>query len=1180
MSFGFGIGDFLAVIKLANETRKAFVEAPVQFKSISDEVRSLSLVLQDVEIDISAKELNSQQQAELNELLTGCHEVLADILKKIDDYTELSTTNDGKRNMAKRVWKRLKWEPSDVQELRLRINTNIALLTAFNGQIMKRSVAKLVQQQDEEARQKVLDWLSPSNYATQQSDYISRREQSTGQWFLDSSEFKDWISGSKQTLFCPGIPGAGKTILASIVVDELYDRLGSGGEVAIAYLYCSFMRHEEQSAAGLLSSLLKQVAQSQSSLPSSIREIYTKHTAKETRPSIGELSKAIQLLSEQSNLAKVYVVIDALDECRMNDGSRTRFLDAIFELQDACNINLLATSRFIPEITEKFKEKPELEIRASTADVMRYLRGNLPMLPAFVSRKPELQTEISTEITRAVDGMFLLAQLYLNSLVGKRSPKAIRSALKDISSGTKQYDSAYHDAMKRIEGQVSDQRELAMQVLAWITCAKKPLTTVELQTALGVEINESDFDEDNVPDLIDMVSVCAGLVTIDEQSNIIRLVHYTTQEFFQRNRSTWFPKANYDIGSICMAYLSYDTFKTHCQTVEAFTSRLERYPFGPYAAVFWGSHIQEREADADQPISDEDIIALLLDRPKLDSGMQFVLSTWPGIDYARFCSFDMKFGRRRYPTMGLHLAAYLGLSDVTRKLISLGSSVDGVDSVGKAPLSWAARHNLLDAITLLLAHGADPNIKDSRGRTPLFLAARGGHERAVQLLLEANCDLMSSNDGGQSALHASARGGSDQVARLLLMQGLNAHQKDKYGNTPLLEAARWGHLNLVQLFLDWDPDADPQDIQLNASIFVAVRYSNGEILRFLLDRGVDPNIVDWSGATPLICASMSGATSAIQVLLKWGVELEIKDYEGRTALSWAATCLSTEVVQLLLEHGSDINTEDNLGRGVVFYAAWGNAYTNLAALLTSTKIRNIHQPDRYGQTTIHVAASRGHLQSVVTLLESDGVELEIKDHAGQTALSWAASHKNTKVLQLLLKHGADVDTEDNLGRGVVFYAASGNAYTNLAALFTSTNIRNIHQPDRYGRTPLHVAATLGHLQSVLMLLESNDVDCEAQDEFGRTALSDAIVRKRFDVVKVLKPFSETESQVTVESVLEPTSQRDTIKNCDVCMADVLEGEAFYHCDTCNGADFDTCELCYHVGARCLERSHEMKLGRW
>lgn len=207
-------------------------------------------------------------------------------------------------------------------------------------------------------------------------------------------------------LFCPGIPGAGKTILASIVIDELHDRFGSGGETAIAYLYCNFKRQDEQSAIELLSSLLKQLAQSQSPLPSSIQEIYSEHTAKGTRPSMGEVSETIiKLLSRASDSAKTYVVIDALDECRTYDGSRTRLLDAMFEIQRASNINLLATSRFISEITERFKEQPALEIRASTADVTRYLQGNLAMLPAFVSRNSKLQTEISTEITRTVDGM-------------------------------------------------------------------------------------------------------------------------------------------------------------------------------------------------------------------------------------------------------------------------------------------------------------------------------------------------------------------------------------------------------------------------------------------------------------------------------------------------------------------------------------------------------------------------------------------------------------------------------------------------------------------------------------------------------------------------------------------------------------------------------------------------------
>ena len=50
----------------------------------------------------------------------------------------------------------------------------------------------------------------------------------------------------------------------------------------------------------------------------------------------------------------------------------------------------------------------------------------------------------------------------------------------------------------------------------------------EIPDALAVEVGESELDQDNLSELEDMVSICAGLVIIDEESNIIRLVHYTT----------------------------------------------------------------------------------------------------------------------------------------------------------------------------------------------------------------------------------------------------------------------------------------------------------------------------------------------------------------------------------------------------------------------------------------------------------------------------------------------------------------------------------------------------------------------------------------------------------------------------------------------------------------------------
>ena len=82
--------------------------------------------------------------------------------------------------------------------------------------------------------------------------------------------------------------------------------------------------------------------------------------------------------------------------------------------------------------------------------------------------------------------------------------------------------------MNRIQGQITNSRELAKQVLSWITCAKRPLTTLELQYTLTVETDKPELDDENLPEIEDMVSVCAGLVTVDEENNIIRLVHYIT----------------------------------------------------------------------------------------------------------------------------------------------------------------------------------------------------------------------------------------------------------------------------------------------------------------------------------------------------------------------------------------------------------------------------------------------------------------------------------------------------------------------------------------------------------------------------------------------------------------------------------------------------------------------------
>jgi hypothetical protein len=258
-------------------------------------------------------------------------------------------------------------------------------------------------QEQQRERQAILDWLTPVDYATQQSDFIHRRQKGTGQWLLDSAEFQAWLETDRQTLFCPGIPGAGKTILTSIVVDELTTRFSKDPTVGIAYLYCNFRQKNEQKAQDLLASLLKQLSEKRSSLPDSVKSLYDEHKERRTQPSLDEISGTLQ--SVAAAYSRVFVIVDALDECQISDGCRQRFLSSLYNFQERCGANLFATSRPISSIEKEFERSSKLEIRASEQDVRRYLDGHMFRLPGFVARSGELQEEIQAAIVKAVKGM-------------------------------------------------------------------------------------------------------------------------------------------------------------------------------------------------------------------------------------------------------------------------------------------------------------------------------------------------------------------------------------------------------------------------------------------------------------------------------------------------------------------------------------------------------------------------------------------------------------------------------------------------------------------------------------------------------------------------------------------------------------------------------------------------------
>ncbi|RSL74690.1 hypothetical protein CEP51_011483 [Fusarium floridanum] len=780
----------------------------------------------------------------------------------------------------------------------------MALESLHTGQqSVSDSLDKFGQTHAADQRLKILDWITPMSFVSDQQDHLDRLQPGTGQWLLDSPQFQAWTRWDFQTLYCPGIPGAGKTILASLVIDHLQTQYQSE-DVGVVYAFCNFSRREEQTPKNLLAALLRQTVHGKAQIDGRIESLYELRHDGESALSRETITQELE--SCISSYSRVFVVVDAVDEL---DTCRDGFLTSLTTLSTKLvgKMSLFITSRIIPEIAECLQGSLQLEIQASEVDISTFTQGQMSRLPAFVRRRPDLQTEITETIGRASQGMFLLAELHVASLVGSVSPKALRAALKQLPSG---YDQAYKDVMWRIHHKKTEsQRYLAYQVLEWLTRAKHALTSLELRHALAVELDseEGHLDQDNLPEEDELVSACAGLVIVDKASGIIRLVHYTAQDFFEKTQEQFFPGDEGGITSICLKYLSFDGLGEPCTSDEEYESRLTHNPFYSYAARHWGQHA--RRADMSNVL---DSITHLLRQPaRVDAMTQALFSGSPvPVFETPYPGYSQLFPRQ---VSCLHLAAYFGLEEVVRHSL-VSQDPNHCDGTGMTALSWAAAKGHIDVVRILLEHNTvDTEIDkaDEYGYTPLHVAASNGHTITVEFLLEKGANPQAADRHGRTPLSWAAGEGHTEVVSALLAQGLHGDvdMADEKGRSPLLLGAQRGYHTVVWLLLAAGAAVDKRDNFGRTPLSWAVRYP--QVAEILLQANADMNAVDIHQRSPLSYAAARACEMTVSVLLERGANANTADIEGQTPLLWARTKGNEGIVSLLLQHGCRTDTVDD-----------------------------------------------------------------------------------------------------------------------------------------------------------------------------------------------------------------------------------------------------------------------------
>ncbi|KAL7792234.1 hypothetical protein V8C43DRAFT_305707 [Trichoderma afarasin] len=829
--------------------------------------------------------------------------------------------------------------------------------------IVQEGVDKLVNVQRNKDHQEILEWLTPIDYAHQQRDFMKIRQPDTGHWFLSSEEYQTWIESDKQTLFCPGVPGAGKTIMTAVVINNLYNRYKGDADIGISYLYCDYRRQNEQKAEDLVANLLKQLTQGRAAMPDFIQKLYAEFRKKPERPSLRDLSEAMR--SVCLLYSKVFIIVDALDECQTADSCRKSFLSEIFKLQEGTNVNFFATARNIPDILEAFKQSSSLKISATDEDVQKYLAGNMERLPPFVLRNPELQNEIKTIISKIASGMFLIVRLHVDALAHLPTVGHVKQALRNLP---KRLDVTYERAMERIETQGDAVQKLAKKVLCWLIYARRVLSVAELQHAVAVEPKTKQLNGEFIPDKEILGSICAGLVAFDAESDAVRLAHYTIQEYFERDGKHWFQGAEAYIATACITYISFDFFKDWTANIQ---QRKQKFALYRYAVKFFGEHARAA--------------------PEASHLKQLVLD-FLGND-AQIYSASKMIERTPPVPKAIHLAAFFGLESIIAHFLENGNDTNARDFLADT-LHWAVEGECTGAMKLLIDHGAEINQQDLHRQTPLFRACYGGKKDAVKWLLENGADAECANSHETSPLKIAVQNDREGIVKLLLENG--ADVKSLKNGSPLLsKAIIHSHDGIVKLLLEHGADAN-SIFDNKPILYIAIIRNHEGIVKLLLEHGADANLPS-EGILPLYAALNTKNETIIKLLLEHGADINL-DVDGNSPLARYIYYGDESIVKLLLENGADVNYADNSGKSLLMVAIDGGNEGIVRLLLENGA--DVNYVNNSGESLLMVAIN-GRNEGIVRLLLENGA-----DAGFENALSEAIWYRYKDIVKLLREYSS------------------------------------------------------------------------------------------------------------------------------------------------------------------------------
>ena len=409
-------------------------------------------------------------------------------------------------------------------------------------------------------------------------------------------------------------------------------------------------------------------------------------------------------------------------------------------------------------------------------------------------------------------------------------------------------------------------------------------------------------------------------------------------------------------------------------------------------------------------------------------------------------------------------------------LLKQRADVNAAQADGMTALHWAVYHDDLATTTLLIKAGADAKAANRYAVTPLSLACTNGNTEIVELLLKAGADPNTTLRGGESALMTAARTGKPGPLQALLSRGADANAKDRKGQTALMWAAADGHAEAVKTLLAAGADFRTPLSSGFTPLLFAAREGRSDVVQLLLKAGADVNEATQPQKTP--SRGPKAGTSALLLAVENGhFELALALVKaGADPNDQRSGCAALHMLSWVRKPNRG-DSEDGdpppIGSGKLTSLAFVKEMVAAGAKVNLPQKKGVPGRGilgRVGATPLIAAASTSDTALVRTLLEL-GADPKLPNADGSTPLLAAAGvgvgapeeaagsePEALEAIELLIKHGADVNTVDKNGENAMHGAAYRN-HPKVVQLLADrgAKIEVWNRANKTGLTPLVIA---------------------------------------------------------------------------------------------------------------------------